>query len=590
MGGNIVRYLDAMEILSQCGLGAILVSEEKEILSINEVGDSLLHGSGNLVGTTMCDAAAKLCEESESVNYVNIAFGEYLCRCTTPKLSDIPSHAQMIVFRRATNDACHDMLLNVINGISEAVNLFDAEGRLYLLNDAAVHMDSIVTSDVFGKDVSDIYHMQNGQLAVPQVLKDKQPKRNLRQYYTTCFGKNVDIVANVFPIVQNGQTLGAFNVMEDWSTTSKLHKQIIDLQEKLLEQSSTTRKKEKSALTAKYQFDDIIYISSAMNKVVTRCKQIAQSDSSVMIYGETGTGKELLAQSIHNASRRANGPFLAINCAAIPDNLLEGLLFGTKKGAYTGAESRAGLFEQTDGGTLLLDELNSMNMILQSKLLRVLQDGMIRRVGGIEEIHVDVRVLSNINIPPYQAIEENKLRRDLFYRLGVININIPPLKNRKEDIPLLFKKFIIHFNKKLVKNVRNIDNKTLEIFNSYNWPGNVRELKHTIEHAMNILPDDQSVITPDYIPDHILNSTPICLCEQHEMQEDNRILSNAIQETTKSLNSKIQDAERQMLLKALLENNGNISKTARSFGTSRQNLQYHIKRSGINVKALLNKN
>ena len=572
-----MRYLDAMEMLSPCGLGAILVSENNQILSINEAGDRLLHGGGNLVGATMPEAAALLCEESDPVRYVNIAFGEYLCRCTTPKLPDLPPHTQMIVFRVATNDACHDMLISALNGVSEAVILFDAEGRIYLLNDAAVNMDSIVTSDVLGKHVSEVYHMQNGQLfAVPQVIQDKRPKRNLRQYFTTCFGKNVDIVANIFPIVQDGQTLGAFSVEEDWSTASELHKQIIDLQGKLLEQSSITKAKEKSALTAKYQFHDIIHISSAMNKVVTRCQQIAQSDSSVMIYGETGTGKELLAQSIHNASRRANGPFLAINCAAIPDNLLEGLLFGTEKGAYTGAESRAGLFEQANGGTLLLDEINSMNILLQSKLLRVLQDSMIRRVGGVKESHVDVRVLSNINTPPHQAIEENKLRRDLFYRLGVININIPPLRDHKEDIPLLSKNFILRFNQKLLKNVQNIDRATLELFNSYDWAGNIRELEHAIEHAMNILPDDRSVITPDYIPDHILSLAALPFYEEGKVQENPSSLSSAMQNT-----------ERQILRKALLENGGNISKTARSFGISRQNLQYRIKHSGIDVKALL---
>lgn len=570
-----MKYLDIMEVLSQCGLGSVLMSADNQILSVNEAGDSLLHGGGNLVGHPMPDAATLLYEESDPVRYVNIAFGEYLCRCPTPKVPDLPSNTQLIVFRRATNDACHDMLISTLNGISEAVNLFDAEGRLYLLNDAAVDLDSIVTSDVLGKDVSEIYHMQNGQLAVPQVLRDKQPKLNLRQYYTTCFGKNVDIVANVFPIVQNGQILGAFNVMEDWSTASELHKQIIDLQGKLLEQSSTVGVKEKSILTAKHQFRDIIYISSTMNKVVTRCQQIAQSDSSVMIYGETGTGKELLAQSIHNASRRVNGPFLAINCAAIPDNLLEGLLFGTEKGAYTGAESRAGLFEQASGGTLLLDEINSMNILLQSKLLRVLQDGMIRRVGGVKETHVDVRVLSNTNSPPYQAVEENKLRRDLFYRLGVININIPPLREHKEDIPLLSKNFILSFNKKLVKSVRTIDQATLEIFNSYHWPGNVRELEHAIEYAMNILPNDQSVITSDYIPDHILNLDAPLFYREAKVQENLDVPSSTVQNT-----------EYQILRKALLENDGNISKTARSFGISRQNLQYHIKRSGIDVKAL----
>ena len=579
-----MKYLDAMEILSQCGLGAALVSENNKIISINEAGDRLLHGGGNLVGATMPEAIALLLEEPDSVSYVNIAFGEYLCRCTTPEISDIPPHTQMIVFRMATNDVCHDMLSRVLNGLNEAVILFDAEGRIYFLNDAAVELDSITTSDVLGRHVSEIYNIQGGQLlAIPQVIQDKRPKLNLRQYYTTCFGKNVDIVANVFPIIQNGQTLGAFtfNMMANQLAVSEQHRyKHINLQGNLIEHSSTTGTNKKSTLTAKYQFSDIIYISSAMNKVVTRCQQVAQSDSSVMIYGETGTGKELLAQSIHNASHRANGPFLAINCAAIPDNLLEGLLFGTEKGAYTGAENRGGLFEQANGGTLLLDEINSMNILLQSKLLRVLQDGMIRRVGGTKEIHVDVRVLSNINIPPYQAIEEKKLRLDLFYRLGVININIPPLRDRKEDIPLLFKKFIIRFNKKLLKNIQNIDPATLEIFNSYHWPGNVRELEHAIEHAMNIATNDQTLITQDCIPDHILNSTELLLCEGNKVQDS---------ASTSSLRSTMQNTERQMLRKALLDNSGNISKTARSFGISRQNLQYRIKRSGIDVKALLSK-
>jgi len=570
-----LKYLDAMEIFSQCGLGAVLVSEDNQILSINEVGDHLLHGGGNLVGTTMPEAATLLCEESDPVRYANIVFGEYLCRCATPKLPDIPPHTQLIVFRVGTNDVCHDMLLSALNGITESVIVFDSEGRIYLLNDAAVNMDSIVTSDVLGKHVSEVYYLQNGQLAIPQVLRDKRPLMQLRQYYTTCFGKNVDTVSNTFPVVQNGQTLGAFNVIEDWSATSELHKQIIDLQSKLLEQSSTTGAREKSKLTAKYHFRDIIHISSAMSKVVTRCQQIAQSDSSVLFYGETGTGKELLAQSIHNASRRANGPFLAINCAAIPDNLLEGLLFGTEKGAYTGAESRVGLFEQANSGTLLLDEINSMNIILQSKLLRVLQDGMIRRVGGVKEVHVDVRVLSNINIPPYQAIEENKLRQDLFYRLGVININIPPLRDHIEDIPLLAKNFILRFNQKLLKNVRNIDPATLQVFSSYHWPGNVRELEHAIEHAMNILPDDRSEISPDYIPEHILNLATLHLNEESKVQVN-----------TSSLNSTMQNTECQILQKALSENGGNVSKTARSLGISRQNLQYRFKRCGIDSKSL----
>lgn len=215
-----------------------------------------------------------------------------------------------------------------------------------------------------------------------------------------------------------------------------------------------------------------------------------------------------------------------------------------------------------------------MPINLQSKLLRVLQDGMIRRVGGASEIHVDVRVLSNINIPPYQAIAENKLRRDLFYRLGVVNINIPPLRERREDIPLLAKHFIMQCNKKLVRNVNNIDGATLERFYAYGWPGNVRELQHAIEHAMNILPDDASTITPEYIPEHILagsvSAAPVPAPNGRE-----------------SLNGAIQDLERRTICKVLRENGGNISESARVLKMSRQNLQYRIKRYKIDVQALL---
>lgn len=577
-----MSYLEAMEILSQCGLGAVLVSKDKKILQVNEAGDRLLYGGGKLVGAVMPEDALLLCEEADPAPYVNVAFGEYLCRCATPELSDLPSDTRLIVFRVATNDACHEMLLSTLNGISEAVTLFDEKGRFYLHNDAAATMDSIVAEEVRGKHTTEIYHMQNIELPeVVRVLQDKRPKLNQRQYYTTCFGKNVDIVANILPILHHDQTLGAFCVMEDWSIASELHKKIIDLQSKILKQSVGTGAKEKGKLTARYQFHDIIHASPEMNQVVVRCQRIAQSDSSVMIYGETGTGKELLAQSIHNASHRANAPFLAINCAAIPENLLEGLLFGTEKGAYTGAESRAGLFEQANGGTLLLDEINSMNILLQSKLLRVLQDGMVRRVGGIKETYVDVRVLSNINIRPYAAIEEHKLRRDLFYRLGVININIPPLRDHKEDIPLLSNHFILALNKKLIKNVQNIDSATLAVFHSYHWPGNVRELEHAIEQAMNLLPDDEPFITLDYIPDHIRYAVEASSGGEDKDQEKAQV---------DTLSNTIQNMECQLLQQALLENGGHLSKTAQSLGMSRQKLQYRMKRCDIDVKALIEKN
>ncbi|HCL51199.1 MAG TPA: sigma-54-dependent Fis family transcriptional regulator, partial [Clostridiaceae bacterium] len=175
-----------------------------------------------------------------------------------------------------------------------------------------------------------------------------------------------------------------------------------------------------------------------------------------LIYGDTGTGKEVFSRAIHNESNRANKPFIPINCAALPEGLLEGILFGTTKGGFTGAIDRPGLFEQADGGTLLLDEINSMSILLQAKLLRVLQEGVIRRVGGIKDIPVDVRIIATTNEEPYTAIKNGTMRKDLYYRLSVININIPPLRERKEDIPEFIKTFIKTYNDEFSKDVWDI--------------------------------------------------------------------------------------------------------------------------------------
>ena len=579
---------DIMNVLSQCGLGALLLKNHR-ILEINESGDRLLLGDGTLVGKDLTEIAPELCKPIESSCYDRIAFGKYISRCQAPSVDDLPFGTELIVFRDSTDAVHRDMLLSVVNQSAEGVILCDEDSRICLLNDAAVKMDSIVASEVIGEDIRDVYFTHDhSQLLVPTVIRNKTPLRNVRQYYTTRYGRDVDIVSNSFPVLRGNQTLGGFSLMEDWAMVDQLHKQIIDLQEKLTDlTSSHDKQRRKSALNAKYHFRDIIHISSCMNGMIKHCSQAAKSDSSVMIYGETGTGKELVAQSIHNASRRADGPFLAINCAALPENLLEGLLFGTERGAYTGAESRAGLFEQANHGTLLLDELNSMNINVQSKLLRVLQDGMIRRVGGNTELHVDVRVLSNINIPPAQALSEGKLRQDLFYRLGVVNITVPPLRERYEDIPLLAKQFIMQFNQKLEKNVTGLSETALAMCAAYPWPGNVRELQHVIEHAMNLIPADQCFITPDliYLPTHTQPAAGASVLEGARQSS----LMSLEKEPSRTLNGHIQNIEHDMICKALRACGGNVTKAASLLKMSRQNLQYRIKRYQININELVQK-
>lgn len=586
------------QTLSLCGLGVLILDENNIILQINQAGDALLHGQGNLVGQTLPSSLLGLLSTAEEPPFCRVVFDEYVVRQNTEPFPEIPDRLNVIVFRDATNDYTCEIMREVISHLSEGVVISDESGCLVYCNNAAARMDSIVVENVLGDKIENVYKMSDGsECPLPKAIRERRASLNYRQRYTTRLGKSVDAVANTWPIFRGTDVLGAFNVLQDWSTVSELHKEIIDLREKLMMQESEAagerkvqgaaagsrdeaggekkglRKSGKSLLSARYTFADILYSCDSMRRLIEQSRQVARSDSSVLIYGETGTGKELFAQSIHNASPRADGPFLAINCAALPENLLESLLFGSVKGAYTGAENRAGFFEQADHGTLLLDEINSMNILLQAKLLRVLQEGTVRRIGGNTEKRVDVRVLSCTNVPPQQAVAEGRIRQDLFYRLGVVNLNIPPLRERKEDIPLLVDHFIASCNRSMQRSVHGIDSITMEIFQAYSWPGNVRELEHAIEHAMNVLPYSEDIITPEYIPQNLLSPaeikeapTPVA----PEQPED-------------SLSGKLQGMERKTICTVLAENHGNISKSARILRLSRQNLQYRIKRYGIDV-------
>lgn len=614
-----------MELLSQCQLGALLLDKDHRILAINNTGRKLLFpenisgkpaGNSSFTPVTTGSGITEskmyaerkflperflgLCDKSEHPPYVPVTFDRYVIAHPAPDIGPLPTRQQFIVFRDASKEYRLDVMQSVCNHLSEGIVVCDCESRITYINDPAMKMDMVIDENVLGETVANVYHMtdSSAELPLPKTLRTKSPMLNYRQRYATRHGKEVDAMANTWPILKNRQLLGAFNILEDWSSVSQLHKKIIDLQEKLMNQDAAHPAK--SSFTTRYTFDDIIYVSEKMQDIIAQCRQVAKADSAVMIYGETGTGKELFAQSIHHASRRADRPFLAINCAALPENLLESLLFGSVKGAYTGAENRTGLFEQANHGTLLLDEINSMNISLQAKLLRVLQEGTIRKLGGSTEIKVDVRVLSCINIPPQQAIAEGKLRQDLFYRLGVVNINIPPLRDRKEDIPYLVKHFIREYNRKLLTDVQGISPSVLEIFRRYRWPGNVRELQHAIEHALNILPDNASLITPKYIPQTLTEDYASETAWENTPQRQTAASSSApaashtfterpenpaanSSSSSPSLGNVLHDVEREAILKALEANGGNITRTARALNLSRQNLQYRLKRYGIDA-------
>src|SRR5215467_12283142 len=236
---------------------------------------------------------------------------------------------------------------------------------------------------------------------------------------------------------------------------------------------------------------EFIGTSKAMRDVFTLVESVAHKDVSVMITGESGTGKEVAARTIHKLSRRENKPFVAINAAAIPESLIESELFGHERGAFTGAvATRQGVFEQANGGTLLIDEIAEMPMSLQPKLLRVLADGRVRRLGGSYEFEFDVRVLAATNRDPLKAIEEGKLREDLYYRLNVVPIALPPLRARGEDVPLLVQYFVTEFNTKHHLNIEGATDEAMGMLRAYSWPGNVRELRNVIERSVVLAKSD----------------------------------------------------------------------------------------------------
>ena len=288
--------------------------------------------------------------------------------------------------------------------------------------------------------------------------------------------------------------------------------------------------------------------------------KVANTQSSVMVWGETGTGKELLVQAIHSASGRSGGPFVAQNCAALPESLLEGLVFGTSKGGFTGAQDRPGLLELAAGGTLYLDEIDSMPLGLQAKLLRVLQDKRVRRLGDVRERPIDVRFISSTSILPGESVKAGALRADLYYRLSVVEIGIPPLRDRKEDIPHLCRYFLKKYHHE--GTVRRISPQVMKAFMSYDWPGNVRELEHAIEGSLPFAKG--AVIRLEDIPQAVKGISVVSPLFRHPVL------------LRKEINSK----EKQMIENALAQGK-TISGAARLLGIPRQTLQYRMKKLGI---------
>lgn len=467
----------------------------------------------------------------------------------------------------------------ILDLIDEAVQVCDTKGNYIFYNNANMKFESLLIEEVIGKHITEIYYLTEETSQMLSVIKTGKPKLNVQFNYTTFKGSNFSTICSTYPIYINNNIYGAVSIFKEYTVVEELSNKIIKLQNLLYKNNKNSNCNNNIGL-AKYTFDDIIGKENNFTQSINHAKKAAITDSPVLIYGATGTGKELFAQSIHNASDRKSGPFIGINCAAIPENLLEGLFFGTSKGAFTGASERPGVFEQARGGTLLLDELNSMEKGLQSKLLRALQEKSIRRVGASVETPIDVRVISTINIDPYLAIEKQIIRNDLFYRLAVVYIKIPSLYQHKSDIILFINNTINKCKIELKKDIKNVSTDVLDLFLSYSWPGNVRELQHAIKSAAILLENNETVIEIKHLPHHL----------QHEFKEnhiDNSLKSQEISNidlSKKSLPDMLNSYEKHIIIQSLQKNEWNITNTAKDLNIKRQSLQYQIRKHGINMK------
>ncbi|MBF7083348.1 sigma 54-interacting transcriptional regulator [Desulfallas sp. Bu1-1] len=382
-------------------------------------------------------------------------------------------------------------LSTILNSVQEAVEVADKDGLIKYVNPAFVRITGIPADQRIGKNVLEV--SPDGALAM--VLRTG---KSVFGHRTRVGGSNAEVISNASPIMVDGKLEGAVVVFQHFTDVMKLMDELRQ-STSIIENLSD---KFGQVTTCKYSFADILGDSPDLKKCIQVAERAARSNTTVLLLGESGTGKELFAHAIHHASSRRDKPFIKVNCAAIPENLLESEFFGYAKGAFTGAvKSKIGKFELANGGTIFLDEIGDMNLMLQGKLLRVLQEMEFERVGGNQTIRVDVRVVAATNRNLREMIRNGKFREDLYYRLNVVEITIPPLRVRKEDLPVLVNNLIVKLNRKLGKKVKGLSRDAEEILYSYDWPGNVRELENVVERVMVTVDDE--VLTKRNFVQHV---------------------------------------------------------------------------------------
>jgi arginine utilization regulatory protein len=459
-----------------------------------------------------------------------------------------------------------------LDGSDDIIQLYSKDGMIQFFNKASkVFLGIPLKESAAGQQLLDVFNLDPDYSSVFTALKTQNSVYNRFDRYKSTTGKDLMTVVEAHPVFrEDGSLLGAYSVERDMNSVKHQIPKLRHIEEILTSHMTDHLAGNRDV---RYSFDNLIGSSKALQDAITLAKQMAVKDINILIQGETGSGKEIFAQSIHRFSSRRKEKFIAVNCAAFPESLIESMLFGTVKGAFTGSVDQMGLIEAANHGTLFLDEVNSMSPMMQAKLLRVLQEHTLQRIGSTKYIPVDVRVISSSNEDLYRLSENGKIRQDLFYRLASVVIEIPPLRSRMEDLPELVDYFIKNHPQYAGRPVRELTPAFWKRLREHNWPGNVRELFHILGYAMSVSSD--GVLDEDDLPSYFLRHTE----EKRPSSQPKPLESSTAEE--KGLTELMDEFERNILWETYLACGKNVTKAAERLKMTRQNYQYHLRKFGI---------
>ncbi len=431
----------------------------------------------------------------------------------------------------------------ILESISDGVFTIDHNWIITSFNRAAEEITGVSREEAIGRHCWEVFrsNMCERYCALKRTMKENKPYVSTTTYIINSQKKRIPITVSTSPLIDSGgEILGGVETFRDHTLVEELRKE----------------------LSSRFQMADMVSSSPAMQKIFGILPKIAESDSTVLIEGETGTGKELAARAIHNSSPRMNKPFVAINCGALPDTLLESELFGYKAGAFTNAaKDKPGHFALAEGGTIFLDEIGDTSPAFQAKLLRVLEEREFQPLGGVRKITADIRIIAATNKDLSMMVEKEAFRQDLYYRINVVRLKLPPLRHRMEDVPLLADYFIAKFNKIRGRAVQKLDPKVLEALMSHDFPGNIRELENIIEHAFVLCSEGDIGI--GHVPGYIFSS--------------NRIADRQADEDP------MMSAEKSVILGALKRNRYSRKAAAAELGIHKSTLFRKINKLGIDL-------